>query len=238
MTPRPIRSIPCLHLHLHHHIPIRLFSVPLAITGSPLAVPTSRVTDQVVHRSLHSRWISFFSFEVCFLFFFFPLGSSPPCLAACRVLARGCGRVCGCVHVRACACSRVPVRVHVCVCMQACACVCACGRTCVCGCVRVCARVHADPAPPPPSPPGAAVAPLCPGPSAGTSCSPRAPLAAQAALGAALSPPAACAVHTACSICREPQNIPPGGVGGAGPCSWGWLGGEPLSWAAQLLVGF
>lgn len=137
MTPRPIRSIPCLHLHLHHHIPIRLFSVPLAITGSPLAVPTSRVTDQVVHRSLHSRWISFFSFEVCFLFFFFPLGSSPPCLAACRVLARGCGRVCGCVHVRACACSRVPVRVHVCV--HAGVCMRVCMREDVC--VRVCAGV-------------------------------------------------------------------------------------------------
>lgn len=118
MTPRPIRSIPCLHLHLHHHIPIRLFSVPLAITGSPLAVPTSRVTDKVVHRSLRAlRGFLCFPFKACGESFLSARPPSPPCAATrAQAPARGCARVSvcvhagACVHVRARACVRVRAR--------------------------------------------------------------------------------------------------------------------------------
>lgn len=140
MTPRPIRSIPCLHLHLHHHIPIRLFSVPLAITGSPLAVPTSRVTDKVVHRSLRALdgFLSFPLKSVSSLFFL--LGLSPPCRG---VFARGCVQACarGCVRVHAGVC------VWTCARMQVCACACVCvhaGRR-----VRAGADTHACRRPPP-----------------------------------------------------------------------------------------
>lgn len=148
MTPRPIRSIPCLHLHLHHHIPIRLFSVPLAITGSPLAVPTSRVTDQVVHRSLHSRWISFFSFEVCFCSFLSARLLSPvprclPCVCTrLRACARACMRPCASACARACACRRV----HACVRVHAGGRV----RAGACGCVPAC--MHTQPLRRPPLP--------------------------------------------------------------------------------------
>lgn len=110
MTPRPIRSIPCLHLHLHHHIPIRLFSVPLAITGSPLAVPTSRVTDKVVHRSLRAlRGFLCYPFKACGESFLSARPLSPPGAATrAQAPARGCVRVC------VCACRRVHACVSVC----------------------------------------------------------------------------------------------------------------------------
>ena len=81
-------------------------------------MPTSRVTDKVVHRSLHSL-DGFLSFEVCIYSFLsarllFPVPWCLPCV--CRACAGA--RACRCVH----------------------ACVCACVR----GCVRLCARVHAE----------------------------------------------------------------------------------------------
>lgn len=103
-------------------------------------MPTSRVTDKVVHRSLHSL-DGFLSFEVCiYSFLFYPLGFSPPCLGACRVLARGC----------VCACRRVLVRA------------CRCVHACVCVCTRACRA-----APLLPSPCTAAVTPLQPHPIPG-----------------------------------------------------------------------